>query len=81
MVRLYGTLGRRLGAWWAGAGASIRRRLASAAGDERGQTTAEYALVFLAAAAVAFVLIAWATSTDKLTSLFDAIIDDIAGDI
>ena len=30
---------------------------------ERGQTTAEYALVILAAAAVAVVLIAWARSS------------------
>ncbi|HYV01645.1 MAG TPA: DUF4244 domain-containing protein [Actinomycetota bacterium] len=46
-----------------------------------GQTTAEYALVLLAAAAVAFVLIAWAQSTDKLPAFFDMIIDSITGDV
>jgi Flp pilus assembly pilin Flp len=39
--------------------------------DERGQTTAEYALVILAAAAVAVVLIAWAKSSGKLPAFFD----------
>jgi Flp pilus assembly pilin Flp len=45
--------------------------------DESGQTTAEYALVILAAAAVAVVLIAWAKSSGKLPAFFDKIIDDI----
>lgn len=44
---------------------------------EEGQTTAEYALVILAAAAVAIVLIAWARSSGKLPAFFDQIIDDI----
>jgi hypothetical protein len=35
-------------------------RTAAQMGDERGQTTAEHALVILAAAAIAIVLIAWA---------------------
>ena len=46
---------------------------------EDGQTTAEYALVILAAAAVAVVLIAWARSSGKLPSFFDGIIDQVAG--
>lgn len=46
---------------------------------ESGQTTAEYALVILAAAAVAVVLIAWARSSGKLPSFFDDIIDKVAG--
>jgi Flp pilus assembly pilin Flp len=45
--------------------------------DERGQTTAEYALVILAAAAIAIVLIAWARSSGKLPAFFDHIIDQI----
>jgi Flp pilus assembly pilin Flp len=45
--------------------------------DERGQTTAEYALVILAAAAIAIVLIAWARSSGKLPAFFDHIIDEI----
>jgi len=44
---------------------------------EEGQTTAEYALVILAAAAVAIVLIAWARTSGKLPAFFDKIIDDI----
>lgn len=42
-----------------------------------GQTTAEYALVILAAAAVALVLIAWAQSTGKLPEFFDKVIDNL----
>ena len=46
---------------------------------EEGQTTAEYALVILAAAAVAVVLIAWAHSSGKLPAFFDHIIDNVVG--
>ncbi len=45
--------------------------------EEIGQTTAEYALVILAAAAVAVVLIAWARSSGKLPAFFDSIIDKV----
>jgi Flp pilus assembly pilin Flp len=48
--------------------------------SERGQTTAEYALVILAAAAIALVLLAWARSSGKLPAFFDQIIDTIVGD-
>ena len=51
------------------------RRLA----EEAGQTTAEYELVILAAAAVAVVLIAWARASGKLPAFFDSIIDQVAG--
>jgi Flp pilus assembly pilin Flp len=47
---------------------------------EEGQTTAEYALVILAAAAVAVVLIAWARSSGKLPAFFDSVIDNVIGD-
>jgi hypothetical protein len=46
---------------------------------DAGQTTAEYALVLLAAAAVAIVLINWATNNSSLTNFFTSIIDKIAG--
>ena len=46
---------------------------------EEGQTTAEYALVILAAAAVALVLIGWAQSSGKLPAFFDKVIDDLTG--
>jgi uncharacterized protein DUF4244 len=55
----------------------VRARMRLA--EEVAQTTAEYALVILAAAAVAVVLIAWARSTDKLPAFFDDIIDQVAG--
>jgi Flp pilus assembly pilin Flp len=53
----------------------VRTRLA----EEAAQTTAEYALVILAAAAVAVVLIAWARSSGRLPAFFDDIIDQVAG--
>jgi Flp pilus assembly pilin Flp len=55
---------------------SVQSRLRS----ERGQTTAEYALVILAAAAIALVLLAWARSSGRLPEFFDQIIDRIIGD-
>ena len=54
-------------------------RTRSRLSDEVGQTTAEYALVVLAAAAVAVVLIVWARSSGKLPAFFDSIIDQVAG--
>lgn len=54
-----------------------RRRI----GGDRGQATAEYALVVLGAAAVAMLLIAWATSTGKLSTLLNKVVDSVAGRI
>jgi hypothetical protein len=45
--------------------------------SELGQATAEYALVMLAAAALAGLLIAWAASTDGVGRLLDAVLDSI----
>jgi Protein of unknown function (DUF4244) len=56
-----------------GAGDRFRRRLAG----DRGQSTAEYALVLLGAAGVALLLIAWATKTDKVTRLLNGVIDRV----
>lgn len=44
---------------------------------EDGQATAEYALVIVAAAAVALALILWATNTGALESLFDAVVERV----
>lgn len=44
---------------------------------ERGQATTEYALVLLGAAAVALLLVAWATKTGALGGLLDAVIASI----
>ncbi len=56
-----------------GVGDRLRRRLA----DDRGQSTAEYALVLLGAAGVALLLITWATKTDKVTRLLNGVIDRV----
>jgi len=48
------------------------------AGDA-GQTTAEYALVILAAAALATMLIAWASHSNAIGRLFDAVLDRVLG--
>ena len=45
--------------------------------SEHGQATAEYALVMLAAAAVALALIAWVTSSDVLPGFFTSIIEKV----
>jgi len=42
---------------------------------DRGQTTAEYALVLLGAAAIALLLVAWATGSGKIDQLFNAVFD------
>ena len=53
--------------------APLARRIRS----EAGQTTAEYALVILAAAALATLLIAWASNSDAIGRLFDAVFDRV----
>jgi hypothetical protein len=42
-----------------------------------GQTTAEYALVILGAAALATMIIAWATQTNAVGRLFDTVLDRV----
>jgi Flp pilus assembly pilin Flp len=75
-VRVLHWVGAVGSAAWAASG--LRRRSGR---PEDGQTTAEYALVLLAAAAVAFVLIAWARSSGRLPAFFDQIIDNITGSV
>ena len=45
--------------------------------DDAGQTTAEYALVILGAAAVGTLLIAWATKSHAIGKLFDEVVGKI----
>jgi Flp pilus assembly pilin Flp len=45
--------------------------------DQRGQTTAEYALVIIGVAAIASLLLAWATKSHAVTKLFDSVIEKI----
>ena len=44
---------------------------------ERGQATAEYALVLLGAAAIALLLLAWATETGAIGRLLDSVLRSI----
>lgn len=53
----------------------IRRRLT----DDRGQSTAEYALVLIGAAGVAMLLVAWATKSGKITQLLNSVLDQVIG--
>ena len=50
--------------------------------SESGQATAEYALVIVAAALIAFALIVWASSTGVLEEIFNTVagrVLDVAG--
>ena len=47
--------------------------------DQRGQATAEYALVLLGVAAVALLVGAWATKTGKVGQLLDKVMDSVLG--
>ena len=49
--------------------------------DDRGQSTAEYALVLLGAAGVALLLVAWATKSDKVTRLLNSVIDRVLSQV
>jgi Flp pilus assembly pilin Flp len=49
--------------------------------DQRGQASAEYALVLLGAAAIALLIVAWATKSDLIGKLFDAVMNAITGKV
>jgi len=54
------------------------RLLADARGPgDRGQTTAEYALVLVGVAAIALLIVAWAADTNKIGRLLDSVLDSI----
>jgi hypothetical protein len=64
--------------------ASYQRMLTSSAdrrAAERGQATAEYALVLLGAATVALLLVAWAAKSGKVAALLDAVIDKVISQV
>jgi hypothetical protein len=48
---------------------------------EGGQATAEYALVMLAAAALAGGVLAWVVSSDAVARLMDAVLDSVIGQV
>jgi hypothetical protein len=43
-------------------------------GDDRGQATAEYGLVILAAGGIALGVIAWASGTGSFTGMFESVV-------
>lgn len=47
--------------------------------SDGGQTTAEYALVLVAAATIATLVIAWATNTNRIASLLDTVFRNVTG--
>ena len=49
--------------------------------EDAGQTTAEYALVLLGAAAVALLVVAWATKTNKIGQLLNKVVDTVIGKV
>ncbi len=64
-LRLFVTGQTRAVGWW-------QRR------GERGQATAEYALVILGAAAMALLVVAWAANTSKVSTLLNKVVDAVA---
>ena len=49
--------------------------------DQRGQASAEYALVLLGAAAIALLVTAWATRTNPVGRLLDAVLDRLLSQV
>ena len=59
----------------------VRVRTWLHARGEAGQATAEYALVLLGAAAVALLVVGWATRTDKVGKLLNGVLDKLLGHV
>ena len=49
--------------------------------DQRGQASAEYALVLLGAAAVALLVTGWATHTNLVGKLLDTVLNRLTGQV
>ena len=49
--------------------------------DDRGQATAEYGLVILAAGGIALGVIAWAAQTGSFTDLFESVIEKLTDNL
>ncbi len=65
--------GRMAAAGWA----LLLTTLGALPRDDRGQSTAEYALVLLGAATIAMVFVAWAGGTSRIGSLLDGVFDSV----
>jgi len=59
--------------------AALRRRRFPA--GDRGQSTAEYGLVILAAGGIALGVIAWASGTGSFTDLFESVLDKLTSSL
>ena len=73
MLTIYVSLQSHLAALTSQLATRARRR----AGDQRGQASAEYALVLLGAAAVALLVTGWAARTNRIGRLLDAVMDEL----
>jgi hypothetical protein len=49
--------------------------------DDRGQTTAEYVLLILGAATIAILVTSWASATDKVSRLFDRVLNSLTNKV
>lgn len=49
--------------------------------NERGQATAEYALVIVGAATIAGLVLAWAASTGRISKLLNTVLDVVIGQV
>jgi hypothetical protein len=60
--------------------AGLVRRAATRLGTrgDRGQATAEYGLIILAAGGIALGVIAWASGTGSFTDMFESVIDKLS---
>ena len=55
----------------------VTGRVARRRTDDRGQATAEYGLVILAAGGIALGVIAWAAQTGSFTDLFESVVEKL----
>ena len=62
---------------WLAASPSPRPQPGVRSTGQAGQSTVEYALILLGAAAVALVVVAWVTRTDLIGRLFDTVVGRI----
>jgi hypothetical protein len=60
---------------------SARRTARDRLAGDRGQATAEYGLVILAAGGIALGVIAWANGTGSFTDLFESVIGKLSGSL
>jgi hypothetical protein len=60
---------------------SARRTARCRLAGDRGQATAEYGLVILAAGGIALGVIAWANGTGSFTDLFESVIGKLSGSL